>query len=180
MEGYAKYKLLKRYHSSRDIVVVSREDGDNIGCELDKELGENWIRENELVFGPNIAFYKSSGTSNPGLFSANSLPDNVKPYYKRYQELKANGMGDYSQHSPPEPSDPKYRDYEEYLQLEDMLQKTINSTKSLIDTNDNAVSTVYEGVYFPFLSCFRGYYQKMNSVTIPITGETICDFYRLL
>ena len=59
MEPYTKYKLLKRYHSARDIVVVSREDGDNIGCELDAELGKTWIKDNELVFGPNIAFFKS-------------------------------------------------------------------------------------------------------------------------
>ena len=166
MGPYAKYKLLKRYHSARDIVVVSREADDNIGCELDAELGETWIKDNELVFGPNIAFFKSSGTSNPGLFSANSIPDIAKPYYKLYEEAKAKGIG----------NDPTHSDYKEYLKMEDMLKTTINTTKTLTDTNDNAVSTVYEGVYFPFLSCFRGYYQKMNSVTKPITGETVCDF----
>lgn len=169
MEGYPKYKLLKRYHSSRDIVVVSREDGDNIGCNIDEELGKLGKRlpiNKVLVFGPNIAFFKSTGTSNPGLLSVDSLPANVKPYYNKYIELKDTGLA----------NDPEHPQYKDYLMLEDVLRKTKNAIKGSIDTNDNAISTVFEGVYFPFLSCFRGYYKKMNDVTIPTTGESFCDF----
>ena len=102
MEPEEKYKLLKRYNSSREIVVVSRENGDNIGCELDANLGETWITDKKLIFGPNIAFFKSTGTSNPGLFSAKSLPDNLKKYYEAYQTLKALVKDD--------PNHPEYND----------------------------------------------------------------------
>lgn len=169
MEGYAKYKLLKRYHSAREIVVVAREDGDSIGCNLDEELGKlgkQLSNDKKLIFGPNIAFFKSTGTSNPGLLSSKTLPDNVKPYYLKYEEAKNMGLGDNKSHP----------DYEQYLGLEDALRKTMNSTKGIIDTDDNAISTVYEGMYFPFLSCFRGYYKKMNDLTISLTGESLCDF----
>jgi hypothetical protein len=165
MEAKDKYKLLKRYKSTREIVVVSSENDDKIGCELDPNLGEKWINDKKLIFGPNIAFFKSTGTSNPGLFSAKSLPDNLKKYYERYQTLKSH-VND----------DPNHPEYNEYLNFENALRNIMNSIKSIIDTDDNAILTLYEGIYFPFLSCFKGRYEKMNSVTIPTTGESICDF----